>query len=126
MGGKFFPVVRENYFETSFQLLDAKAGPATSPETKRELIPNALRRLLLKLVVNHNKLPSSFYLKDVIHDGSESTGAGAFADIFFGKWKGKPVALKRLRVEAKSPGPDQAQQKVRCTLSRCDGESLMA
>ena len=88
------------------------AGQVKGIKTGRTMQHESLRRLTTKLVVTYDKLPASFHLKGVQCDDKESCGAGAFADVFKGKWEGKPVALKRLRVEAKSIGKDQPQQKV--------------
>ncbi|KAH8100929.1 kinase-like domain-containing protein [Cristinia sonorae] len=57
-----------------------------------------LRRILLKLSLHHNLLPSALTLPNVVCSTSESIGFGGFADVFCGTHQGRRVALKRLRV----------------------------
>jgi len=54
--------------------------------------------LILKLSTRSNKLPASLVVNDVTRLDKESIAGGGFADIYRGEYKGKPVALKRLRV----------------------------
>lgn len=54
--------------------------------------------LILKLSIRSNKLPASLVVNNVTRLDKESIAGGGFADIFRGEYKGKPVALKRLRV----------------------------
>ena len=70
----------------------------------------------MKLVVEHNLLPSSFYLKDVTCSDKESRGVGSFADIYLGDWQGQYVALKRPRVTVQSLQQNQAHRMVRAGL----------
>ena len=69
-------------------------------------MPQAMRRLLVKLVVLNNSLPTSFYIQGVAYDGSESFGSDAFTDLYRGVWSGKAVALKRFRVEGTTENPE--------------------
>ena len=98
------------------QLLDEQPGSVRGAESGRPLRPSTLRRVTLKLVVNHGLLPRSFYLKGVLCNNQESQGAGFFADIYLGDWEGKPVALKRLRVVTQPNQQDQSRRMVRAEL----------
>ena len=100
---------------TATQLLDEQPESVRGAESGRPLKPSTLRRLTLKLVVNHGLLPRSFYLKGVKCTSQESQGAGFFADIYLGDWKGRPVALKRLRV-TQSSQQDRSLRMVRAEL----------
>lgn len=59
-----------------------------------------LRRLILKLAVSVNKLPSSFMLQDVQCPQPVSRGAGSFADVYCGTLGTAAVAIKRLRTHS--------------------------
>ncbi|THH26870.1 hypothetical protein EUX98_g7314 [Antrodiella citrinella] len=107
----------QNTLDVLWDLLDPKHGPAKGVKNNRILLPKVLRRLTMKLVLRHNKLPRAFYLKGVNSTEKENRGAGGFADVFIGEWKGKAVALKRLRVESKSTQVEEALQKQFCRES---------
>ena len=62
--------------------------------------PNKIRRLLLKLSFNANKLPTSFMLRDVVCPQAVSYGAGAFSDVYRGTMGTMEVAIKRLRTHS--------------------------
>ncbi|KAH8101164.1 kinase-like domain-containing protein, partial [Cristinia sonorae] len=72
-----------------------------------------LRKLAVKLAVGHSQLPTSFYLKGVRKTGTETLGAGGFAEVYLGEWEGQKVALKRLRVEAKPSMSERKEQFCR-------------
>lgn len=57
-----------------------------------------LRRLLLRLALKYDQLPSGIHISGVTCACTESIVCGGFADIFKGVYKGEVVALKRLRV----------------------------
>ncbi|TCD64694.1 hypothetical protein EIP91_003768 [Steccherinum ochraceum] len=80
-----------------WELLDPKRGAVISEKSGRQLLPVALKRLTMKLVFQHNDLPATFYLEGVECVDTESRGAGGYADVYYGRWKNKVVALKRLR-----------------------------
>lgn len=105
------------YIDTLLQLLDSKTSLVQGVHTQRELQPSALRRLLLKLAITHNILPTAFYLKDVSTDGQGTISVGAFADIYCGNWNGRAVALKLLRPAADSSEEELERSKKRvCVL----------
>ncbi|KAH8101101.1 kinase-like domain-containing protein [Cristinia sonorae] len=81
-------------------LVDPTNHSLKGVKTNRLLPASALGRLALKLSIISNCLPTSFYLKGVTRSETQSRGAGGFADIYYGKWCGHAVALKRPRVEA--------------------------
>lgn len=56
-----------------------------------------LRRLLIKLSQDTQRLPPSFVLNKISCDTYTPKKAGGFADIFLGTYRGRTVALKRLR-----------------------------
>jgi hypothetical protein len=55
-------------------------------------------RLQVRVADARNIFPSSLYIKSVKLLGREPVSGGGFADVFAGQWKGKDVALKRIRV----------------------------
>ncbi|THH32591.1 hypothetical protein EUX98_g1592 [Antrodiella citrinella] len=65
---------------------------ADTPTARR-----SLRNLLLKLSLKYHRLPRVLFLQDV-QCQSDSSSAGAFADIHRGTHQGTPVGLKRLRI----------------------------
>ncbi|THH29179.1 hypothetical protein EUX98_g5005 [Antrodiella citrinella] len=107
----------QDALDVLWDLMDPKNGPAKGVKNNRILLPKALRRLTMKLTVHHNKLPHAFYLKGVTCSEKESRGAGGFADVFIGEWKGEGVALKRLRVQTNSSQADEALHKQFCRES---------
>lgn len=63
-----------------------------------EKLRDRLVNSLLKLSSDSGLLPSSLFLKGIDCPDRESTSAGVFADVYQGNYKGRAVALKRLRV----------------------------
>ncbi|TCD61463.1 hypothetical protein EIP91_008398 [Steccherinum ochraceum] len=59
---------------------------------------SSIRRLMLKLSLRASKLPKSLFLEKVTCTEADNYAVGAFSDIFVGKYLGRPVALKRLRL----------------------------
>lgn len=98
------------------QLLLDPASKNTSVigvRSHRQLPLQSLRKLALKLTVEYDALPTSFYLKGVKCVESESRGSGAFADLYLGEWNGQAVALKRLRVDTKDQDATEKLKRVR-------------
>lgn len=58
---------------------------------------NTLRRFLLKVSFEFDKLPAALFLEGVTTAETESRGIGGFADIYYGTYGDQPVAIKRLR-----------------------------
>ena len=58
---------------------------------------NDLRKLSLKVIIEHDILPTTFVLQNVIID-RKPCGGGGFSDIYCGEHGGAKVACKRLRV----------------------------
>jgi len=59
---------------------------------------DTIRKLMLKLAMRSEKLPTSLFLKGVKCSETESYSVGSFADIYIGEYEGQKVALKRLRM----------------------------
>jgi hypothetical protein len=57
-----------------------------------------LHRLLVKVSEACNLLPASLSIKGVTEVGLSAVFGGGFADIFQATYKGRDVALKRLRL----------------------------
>ncbi|TCD68025.1 hypothetical protein EIP91_011636 [Steccherinum ochraceum] len=70
-----------------------------------------LLKLLLRLVLKYDTLPSSLVLKGVQCTDGESCGSGGFADVYYGEFDSEPVALKRLRVYASAPDSKKHELK---------------
>ncbi|TCD65146.1 hypothetical protein EIP91_003039 [Steccherinum ochraceum] len=70
------------------------------PLTQYRPSQRKLLRLLLKLVLRYDKLPTFLLLRRVRLLETESRGSGGFADVFYGEYESEPVALKRLRLYA--------------------------
>ncbi|TCD67324.1 hypothetical protein EIP91_000245 [Steccherinum ochraceum] len=81
-----------------WKVLDSVALPIASSNRQFSLYRNKLRKLSLKLSITHNILPTTLILAGVECVGTISIGAGAFADVYIGTFRGEKVALKRLRV----------------------------
>ena len=96
------------------QLLDDKgskywASKMTAPQTHRDEI----RRLLVKLSQRCDMLPESLFLKGV-STKYEHERIGGFANIYRGRYKGRAIALKRLRCFYSMTEPQvEALNKVR-------------
>ncbi|THH29478.1 hypothetical protein EUX98_g4707 [Antrodiella citrinella] len=73
-------------------------GTAVSLNAATECHKWRISSLILKLSIRSNRLPASLVVNDVTRLDKECVAGGGFADIFRGEYKGKPVALKRLRV----------------------------
>lgn len=56
------------------------------------------RRLLVKLSIACDLLPSSLFIQGVTRQEQEATFGGAFGDIYRACYQGEDVALKRIRV----------------------------
>ncbi|TCD60727.1 hypothetical protein EIP91_009621, partial [Steccherinum ochraceum] len=81
-----------------WKVLDSAALPLASSNSHFSLYRTKLRKLSLKLSIAHDILPTTLVLKGVQCTESVSVGAGAFADVYIGSFRGEKVALKRLRV----------------------------
>ncbi|TCD61327.1 hypothetical protein EIP91_008588 [Steccherinum ochraceum] len=77
--------------------------------TQHRTSQRQLLRLLLKLVLRYDKLPTFLLLQGVRCLETESRGSGGFADVFYGEYESAPVALKRLRVYAAAPASQKAK-----------------
>lgn len=73
---------------------------------KDEVRRGGIRRLIMKLSIRSGLLPNSLLITDVVMSSSESVAGGGFADIFRGTYKGRLVALKRLRVFRSTHDPE--------------------
>jgi len=62
------------------------------------LVQRRLRRLLLKLSLEYQRLPLALFLIGVKCHSQEGTGFGGFADVFYGTYQDRKVALKKLRI----------------------------
>jgi serine/threonine-protein kinase TNNI3K len=67
------------------------------PEFARSAHIN-IHRLLVKICQKCRRLPSFIFVKGVKCYGANPVSGGAFADIYRGRYNGKFVALKRMRV----------------------------
>ncbi len=88
--------------EILIQLLDG-AKECISCTTDPERRIHLLRRLLTALSRNTKMVPRSFLLSGVQLQDRDAVSGGGFADIFRASYRGKPVALKRLRNFKDSP-----------------------
>jgi len=50
------------------------------------------------LALHYDLLPTTLFLDNVKRTEFNCRGAGGFADVFIGSYKGSPVAIKRIRV----------------------------
>lgn len=64
---------------------------------------NTLRRIVLKLAITYDILPTALALEEVQCDDREVHGAGGHADVYCGNHRDLKVALKRLRVYISAP-----------------------
>ncbi|TCD63488.1 hypothetical protein EIP91_005347 [Steccherinum ochraceum] len=64
---------------------------------------NTLRRIILKLAITYDILPTALALEEVQCDDREVHGAGGHADVYCGTYQDRKVALKRLRVYISAP-----------------------
>ncbi|KDQ63520.1 hypothetical protein JAAARDRAFT_381202 [Jaapia argillacea MUCL 33604] len=95
----------EGYMEALQSVLDwvrdvdkvRKLFPSVSEGDMRKLRRRATR-LLTKLVRESNTFPPSLFIEGASRDGRDPCAGGNFANIFFGHYEGKAVALKDLRI----------------------------
>ena len=57
----------------------------------------------MKVSLKYDILPGSLFLKGVKLIETDSRGIGGFADVYYGSFEDKPVAIKRLRVYVAAP-----------------------
>jgi len=88
-------VMLENPSSDSLILVSGEA-PVNFPRTH-------IRRLMLELALKRRQVPVSLFLKDVTSSEKESRTSGGFADIYYGLYSEKPVALKCLRIYLMCP-----------------------
>ncbi|KAJ6480651.1 kinase-like domain-containing protein [Mycena vulgaris] len=69
-------------------------------------------KMMLRISSSHDQLPASMFITGVTHRNRDSKFAGGFSDIYRAWYNGKPVALKRLRVNLVGPNPRTARQKL--------------
>lgn len=82
-----------------FQVLDSPALPDSGEGGSQfQSYKNKLRKLTLKMAVSHSILPSTLVLRGVELVDGKQHGAGGFADVYWGNYRGYKVALKKLRV----------------------------
>lgn len=84
-----------------------KLESSTLPETTRI----QYRRLSLKLAIEYHVFPSSLILLGVQCDQLTQNEEGGFADVFCGTYRGKKVAVKRVRVFATYSEPERRKLK---------------
>ena len=82
-------------FFKEYQLLEDRALRLSASKVEAEM--KTLRRLVLKLAVRTNMLPSSFMLQGVQCILSFDHYGGSFADVYRGTMGTTTVAVKRLR-----------------------------
>ncbi|KAF7308495.1 hypothetical protein HMN09_00698500 [Mycena chlorophos] len=63
-----------------------------------ETLITKARRLLVKLSEASDTLPASLFIRGILQVDKEATFGGAFGDIYRASYKGRHVALKRMRV----------------------------
>ncbi|TCD71977.1 hypothetical protein EIP91_000109 [Steccherinum ochraceum] len=80
-----------------WMLMGFPATPGVPAQFQTHDARNSLRRLSLKLAVQHDMFPAATIIKGVIRTEEESRGFGGFAEVFIGTVNYMHVALKRLR-----------------------------
>ncbi|TCD69532.1 hypothetical protein EIP91_007155 [Steccherinum ochraceum] len=89
-------------------LIQAHSEPSASVQLAAR---RRLRRLILKLSISSNKLPSALLLSGVQCSETSSRGVGGFADVFYGTFAKSTVAIKRLRTYTASTEAQKAKLK---------------
>jgi hypothetical protein len=82
---------------TSLVLTFQALADVTIQETQERWLRKEIGRLLLKLMDQFNRLPSTLFVPGVRTYSRDAVNAGGYADIFKGIYQGKQVALKRFR-----------------------------
>ena len=100
---------------SSSDSLSAAETPISFPRTY-------IRQLILELALKRGQVPVSLFVKDVKVLDNESRAAGGFADIYYGTYKGQPVALKCLRIYLMCP----ENHKKRLTQVSCGSNFVQA
>ncbi|THH28970.1 hypothetical protein EUX98_g5213 [Antrodiella citrinella] len=85
---------------------------SVSENRTREIFPEVLFRLCVKLAGHHRKLPSAIILQNVQRISNESEAAGGFADIHSGQYGGQKVALKSLRANSSEASKQSVQDEM--------------
>ncbi|THH32513.1 hypothetical protein EUX98_g1658 [Antrodiella citrinella] len=82
-----------------WRILDSPASPTVAiGGLSFAVYRTTLKRVTLKLALEHHILPESLILMGVERLDEEQRGTGSFSDVFYGTYQGRKVALKRLRV----------------------------
>ncbi|THH29187.1 hypothetical protein EUX98_g5008 [Antrodiella citrinella] len=114
------PNYAQDVIDVAWDRLDdnpATATPPIHPELDLFGQTALLRRLCLKIAVNHDVLPGKFYVRGVICMSDEPIDAGGFADIYNGEYGGKIVIIKRPRISN-----EEEKEKIKMEFCR---ESLL-
>lgn len=76
-------------------------NPYDTPSPEQADAANALKRSLLylsiKVAQKSDQLPESIFITGVKLKNTNPVGGGSFADIFYGEYEGRLVAVKKLR-----------------------------
>lgn len=80
------------------QILDTSSFSMFDGTDTQRGVQHRLRRILLKLALRCRSVPSQLILRDGQWSSLVDRGGGSFADIYEGEYKGKRVAVKRLRL----------------------------
>ena len=80
------------------QILDTSSFSIFDGTDTQRRVQHRLRRILLKLALRCRSVPSQLILRDGQWSSLVDRGGGSFADIYEGEYKGKRVAVKRLRL----------------------------
>ncbi|THH27136.1 hypothetical protein EUX98_g7058 [Antrodiella citrinella] len=87
-----------------WRVLDSPASPSAAiGGLPFAVYRTTLRKLTLKLALRHHILPDSLILTGVKKLDDVQRGAGAFSDVYCGTYRGRKVALKKLRVFLMTP-----------------------
>lgn len=85
-------------FIDKIQILDTSSFSIFDGTDTQRRVQHRLRRILLKLALRCRSVPSQLILRDGQWSSLLDRGGGSFADIYEGDYKGKRVAVKRLRL----------------------------
>lgn len=105
--------------------------PRDSPSTEQTEEGNEFRRnlmyLSMKIAQMSDRLPESIFITGVRLKSTTPVGGGAFADIYYGEYQGKLVAIKRLRdFLADTEADKEKTSRVRLLLSYGAGTGYLS
>lgn len=99
-------ILTSSYVSSLVQILDSPVLPRPSRDQ--------LQRLSVKMAATHDLFPKLLILQGVKCKNRQQRGAGGFADVFRGTYRGSKVGLKRLRAYSMiSDTEKEALKKVR-------------